>query len=107
MERKDGAMEEKILHQHSPNNREQILGNIIQAYRYVNDQEGRDKPLELLEDALKKLKHDNLKIENMGTEYYEKALILTESIITEAGSIHKAVDDARYQFKKLSKNKKA
>lgn len=104
---KDGKRisEREVDEKWGVNNREQILGNLIQAYRYVNDQEGRDKPLELLEDALKKLKHDNLKIENMGTEYYEKALILTESIVAEADSIHKAVDDARYQFKKLSKRK--
>lgn len=86
-------------------NREVILGNLIQAYGHLSNQQDRDKPLELLEDALKKLQHDNLKIENMGTKYYEKALGLAKSIIAEAEIIHKAVDDARYKMKKLSKKK--
>ncbi|MDF1676373.1 MAG: hypothetical protein P1U44_11715, partial [Vicingaceae bacterium] len=86
-------------------NREVILGNLIQAYGHLSNQQDRDKPLELLEDALKKLQHDNLKIENMGTEYYEKAMDLAKSIIAEAEIIHKAVDDARYKMKKLSKKK--
>ncbi|MFL3662536.1 MAG: hypothetical protein ACJ04Q_00940 [Flavobacteriales bacterium] len=86
-------------------NREVILGNLIQAYGHLSNQQDRDKPLELLEDALKKLQHNNLKIENMGTEYYEKALDLAKSIIAEAEIIRKAVDDARYKMKKLSKKK--
>nr|WP_067063842.1 HNH endonuclease [Mucilaginibacter sp. L294] len=84
--------------------REKIIGNLIQAHRYVVNQEERDKPLELLEDALKKLKHDNLKIENLGTDYYEKALELTQKIINEAEGLYKAVDDARFKLKKLTKN---
>jgi len=104
---KDGnrLSEREIDDKWGANNREKILGNLIQAYRHVNHQQERDKPLELLEDAFKKLQHDNLKIENLGTEYYEKALELTTNIIEKAGVIHKAVDDARYQFKKLGKKK--
>ena len=97
--------EREIDEKWGADNRERILGNLIQAYRHVNNQQERDKPLELLEDALKKLQHDNLKIENMGTDYYEKALELTNNIIDEAGKIHKEVDSARYMFKKLIKGK--
>lgn len=98
--------EREIDEKWGADNREQILGNLIQAYRYLNNQQERDKPLELLEDALKKLQHDNLKIDNMGTDYYEKALELTNKIIEKAEQIHKEVDDARYKFKKLIKGKK-
>lgn len=97
--------EREIDEKWGANNREKILGNLIQAYGHVSNQEQRDKPLELLEDALKKLKHDNLKIENMGIEYYGKALDLTKNIIGEAEIIYKAVDDARYKMKKLGKKK--
>lgn len=98
--------EREIDEKWGADNREQILGNLIQAYRYLNNQQVRDKPLELLEDALKKLQHDNLKIDNMGTDYYEKALELTNKITEKADQIHKEVDDARYKFKKLIKGKK-
>ncbi|WP_281234841.1 hypothetical protein [Flavobacterium gelatinilyticum] len=87
-------------------NREQILGNLIQAYRHIHNQEERDKPLELLEDALKKLQHDNLKIDNMGTTYYEKALELIKKIVEKADDIYKEVDHARYKYKSLGKTKK-
>ncbi|MDT0676472.1 hypothetical protein [Autumnicola musiva] len=97
--------EREIDEKWGANNREKILGNLIKAYGHLSNQEQRDKPLELLEDALKKLQHDNLKIENMGIDYYGKALDLTKNIIEEAEKIHKAIDDARYKMKKLSKKK--
>lgn len=105
---KDGnkLSEREIDEKWGADNREKILGNLIQAYRYVHNQQERDKPLELLEDAYKKLQHDNLKIDNMGTDYYEKALELSKKIIEKAEEIHKEVDKARYNFKKLVKNKK-
>jgi len=86
--------------------RQKILGNLIQAHRYVSNQEERDKPLELLEDALKKLKHDNLKIENMDTSYYDKAIDLTKEIIAKTESIYTALDSARYKLKKIIKKGK-
>ena len=105
---KDGVKlnEREIDEKWGANNREQILGNLIQAYRHVNNQQERDKPLELLEDALKKLQHENLSIDNMGTDYYDRALELTNNIIEKADEIHKQVDKARYKFKNLTKNKK-
>ncbi|MBX2948108.1 MAG: hypothetical protein KF704_02425 [Crocinitomicaceae bacterium] len=104
---KDGKKltEREIDEKWGANNRELILGNLIQAHGHLSNQVQRDKPLELLEDALKKLQHDNLKIEKMGTDYYEKAMELAQSIIVQAETIHKAVDNARYQLKKLNKKK--
>lgn len=83
----------------------QILGNLIQAYKIVTNQQERDQPLELLEDALKKLKHENLKIDTMDTKYYERAMLLSNQIIGEAEAIYKAVDKARYNLKNLNKKK--
>lgn len=105
---KDGnkLSEREIDEKWGADNREQILGNLIQAFRHVNNQQERDKPLELLEDALKKLQHNNLKIDNMGIEYYDRALELVKKIIQEAESIYKSVDDARYKLKRITKNKK-
>jgi len=83
--------------------REQILGNLNKAHKHLSHQEDRDKPLELLEDALKKLKHNNLKIEEIEIGFHEKALELTKKILAEAERIHQEIDNARYQAKKLLK----
>jgi hypothetical protein len=84
----------------------EILGNLIKAHKIVLSQIERDKPLELLEDALKKLKHENLKIENMDNSYYESAMELTKEISSEADNIFHAIDGARYKLKKLLKQGK-
>jgi hypothetical protein len=81
--------------------REEILGNLNKAHKYLSHQEERDKPLDLLEDALKKLKHNNLKIEEIEIGFHEKALDLTKKIISEAERIHQEIDNARYRAKKL------
>ena len=75
----------------------------MKAYKVVNNYQERIKPLELLEDALKKLNHENLKIENMDINHYEKALSLSKSIMEAIDRIHSEIDGARYQLKKLSK----
>ncbi len=84
----------------------EIIGNLFQAQRHLNNQENRDKPLELLEDALKKLNHNNLKIENMGAEYYDKGMELTQHISKKADEIYETIDHARYNFKRLVKRGK-
>lgn len=81
----------------------EILGNLFLAQRSVNNQETRNKPLELLEDALKKLNHNNLKIGNMGTQYYEKGLELMQTIRLKADEIHREIDHARYDHKRSGK----
>lgn len=86
--------------------KEGVLGNLMQAYKAVNSHTERNKPLELLEDALKKLKHDNLKIENMDAGHYDKAMDLTKQIAVEAEVIYGALDKARYELKKLTKKGK-
>ncbi|NVN18264.1 hypothetical protein GUA46_07920 [Muricauda sp. HICW] len=85
----------------------EILGNLMQAYKAVNNKIERDKPVDLLNDALKKLNHDNLKIENMGTEHYNKALSLTKKIMAKAESIYNEVDHARGELKRLSRKGKS
>lgn len=85
-------------------NKDQILGSLMQAYKAVHNQDERDKPLDLLEDSLKKLNHENLKIENMGIEHYQKALELCRKISDKADEIYSCVDHARGELQKL-KNK--
>jgi hypothetical protein len=85
--------------------KKEILSNLMQAYKIVANQQERDKPLELLEDALKKLMHENLKIENMDTSYYDRAMELTTQISSESDKIYQAIDHKRYDLKKLNKKK--
>lgn len=84
----------------------EVLSNLFQAQRHLNDQENRDKPLELLEDALKKLNHNNLKIENMGSEYFEKGLEMSQLIAAKAEEIYKTIDHARYNHKRSERKAK-
>lgn len=84
----------------------EVLGNLFQAQRHLNNQENRDKPLELLEDALKKLNHNNLKIENMGFEYFEKGLEMSQMIAVKAEEIYKTIDHARYNHKRSERKDK-
>ncbi|MGK0420696.1 MAG: hypothetical protein ACJAT9_000355 [Polaribacter sp.] len=81
-----------------------IIGSLMKAKRLIENQNERDKPIDLLEDALKKLNHDNLKIDNLGIEHYNKALTLTLKISNKALEIYEEVDHARGNLKKL-KNK--
>lgn len=83
---------------------ETIVGSLMKAKRLIENKSERDKPLDLLEDALKKLNHDNLKIDNLGIEHYNKALGLSVKISNKALEIYEQVDHARGNLKKL-KNK--
>lgn len=83
-----------------------ILGNLMQAYKVVYNQGERDKPLELLEDALKKLNHNNLRVESMDTGSYDKALELAQKITDRAEVLYTELDKARYNFQKLTKKRK-
>lgn len=73
----------------------EIYGSLIQAYKAVYKQTERDKPLDLLEDALKKLNHENLKIGNLGGEHFSAALVLSKKISQKADEIHQKIDQAR------------
>ncbi|MDB5141158.1 MAG: endonuclease [Mucilaginibacter sp.] len=81
----------------------EILGNLMQAHKIVANQSERDLPLELLEDSLKKLNHENLIIGNMDVKDYDKAMELTKKIISKAEDIYGDIDKARFQLKKLKK----
>ena len=86
--------------------RTEIIGELVQARKVVSKQDERDKPLDLLEDALKKLTHKNLQIDNMGIEHFDKALILTEEIAEKADEICQEVKRAKFQLSKLKKRGK-
>jgi hypothetical protein len=79
-------------------NETDVLNNLFQAQRHLTNQEARDKPLELLEDSLRKLNHNNLRIENMGAEYYEKGMELARTISQKSEEIYQTIDHARDNY---------
>ncbi len=88
------------------NNSKAILEPLAKAYKAVNNREEREKPLEILEVALKKLYHDNLNIQKMDTSYYDDALDFLKQIELRAKELHKEVDSERFKLKKLGKRKR-
>ncbi|MDR2001939.1 MAG: hypothetical protein LBQ74_02815 [Prevotella sp.] len=81
--------------------KEGILGNLMKAYKAVNNQSERIKPIELLEDSLKKLNHENMKIEDLGVENYKLGLDLCNQIRHKAEELHKMIDTERAKYQKL------
>jgi len=77
-----------------------ILGNLMQAYKSVNKQIEKEKPIDLLADALKKLNHENLQINNLGEEHFKDALSLCTKIIEKANEIYSEIDHVRGKRKK-------
>lgn len=80
-----------------------VLGNLMLAYKVVHNQTERMKPLELLEDSLKKLTHDNLKIEELGIENYKRALELCKYISGRADELYELIDKERGKLASLGK----
>ncbi len=83
--------------------KEGVLGNLMKAYRVVHNQVERMKPFELLEDSLKKLNHENMKIEEMGIENYKDALILCRKISDRADELYHIIDNERGKLNRLGK----
>lgn len=79
-------------------NEKEVLGNLLQAQRHLTNQEARDKPIELLEDALRKLNHHNLKVKDMGVEYYEQGMELARTIGEKSEEIYKTIEHAHNNY---------
>lgn len=82
-----------------------VLGNLMKAYKVVHNQVERMKPLELLEDSLKKLKHENMKIEELGLENYKSAMDLCVQISEKADELYTLIDKERGKLGNLGKKK--
>lgn len=85
--------------------KEGVLGNLMQAYRAVNSHTERNKPIELLEDAFKKLNHENMRIEGLAVENYKDGLDLCRKISERADELYNLIDKERGKFNKLKGKK--
>lgn len=79
----------------------EIINSVKKAKDIVETKEIKQKPLELLEAALKKLDHDDLDIDDIDEFEIEKAMNIVEEIIESADEIHSNLDKLRYKFKKF------
>jgi hypothetical protein len=89
-----------------PKVKEGVVGNLMRAYKIVNNEIERTKPLELLEDSLKKLNHENMKIDELGVENYKTGLELCRKISEKADIIYGLIDHERGKYNSLNKKKK-
>ncbi len=85
--------------------KEGVLGNLMKAYKAVYAQVEREKPLELLEDALKKLNHENMKIDGLGVENYKDALEICRKISDRSDELYALIDKERGKFNRLKGKK--
>ncbi|WP_257657882.1 hypothetical protein [Parapedobacter lycopersici] len=83
-----------------------VLGNLMKAYKAVNNHIERIKPLELLEDSLKKLNHENMKIDELGVENYKLALGFCRDISAKADELYELIDKERGKYNSLGKKAK-
>lgn len=80
-----------------------LFNSLVAAYNAVHTQKVLDQPLDILEEALKKLNHENLKIDKMGIQYFNRALELTNEIIKKAEELYSEIDHSRQSLKSLTK----
>jgi hypothetical protein len=78
-----------------------IIRQVRLARDRVDAAQEREKPIDILNAALKKLEHDELDLEDIKNEEIESAMEIVDNIIGAAECIHKQLDHIRYQRKKL------
>lgn len=81
----------------------EILQSYIQAEKVILQKDENEKPIEILTQALKKLEHDKLIVENILSEDIDEALSITRKIINRGSELEEIFDKQRYNLKKLSK----
>ncbi len=81
----------------------EIIRTVKIAKEFVESQEDKEKPLDILRGALKKLEHEQLDLESIDTFEIETAMEIVEQIQSSADDIYTHLDKLRYQRKRLEK----
>lgn len=81
----------------------EILSNLHQAHKTVYLQDEHDKPLDLLNQALKKLEHNNLDINKITIDDINEAIDLVTKVRDKAEDLKAEMDKFRFNLKKLNK----
>lgn len=82
-----------------------IIGRVKEAIRRVEHEKETETPITLLQDALKKLNHDNMEPDTIDPFKVEEAIKLCREIQGTASELENTFDHLRQQFKKLVKKK--
>jgi len=82
-----------------------IMRQMAKAKAIINAQGVLEKPIDILEAALSKLRHKDLDLGNISPFEIEKAMEIVQNIQGEAESIFGQLDKLRYAIKQLQKKK--
>ncbi len=82
-----------------------IIRQVTRAKAIVDTQGVLEKPIDILEAALTKLRHKDLDLGNISPFEIEKAMEIVQNIQGEAESIYGQLDKQRYTMKQLQKKK--
>ena len=86
-------------------NQENIIFHTKKAQDAYYSKKEKETPVGLLDAALKKLKHQDMKLEDIKPEDYDKARKLVSDIQKEAGEIENKIYDMKKNKSKGSKKK--
>lgn len=79
----------------------EIINSVIKATHIIDEEKLRDKPIDILDQALKKLEHDDLDLEDINPLEIEQAMEIVDEISDRAESIYSELDKLRFKFKKF------
>jgi len=82
-----------------------IIRQVTKAKAIVDAQSVLEKPIDILEAALCKLRHKDLDLGDISAFEIDKAMEIVKNIQGEADTIHEQLDKHRYAFKQLAKRK--
>lgn len=82
-----------------------IINQVKKAKTIVETQDDRERPLDILKAALKKLDHDELDLGDISAFEIDDAMEVVVEIQGAAEELYKQLDKMRYQFKQLKKGK--
>ena len=82
-----------------------IINQVKKAKLIIESQDERERPIDLLKAALKKLDHDELDLGDISPFEINDAMEVVEEIQGVAEELYKQLDKMRYKFKQLRKGK--
>lgn len=85
-------------------NKEQITFHLKRAQKYWASQKEKETAIDLLEVALKKLRHENMDLSLIATKDHKKARELTKDIQEEAKALEKEIYDMQKKLRRLVKH---
>ncbi|MCH7535725.1 MAG: hypothetical protein IH948_08295, partial [Bacteroidetes bacterium] len=80
-----------------------IINQVKKAKLIIDTQDERERPLDILKAALKKLDHEELDLGDIDPFEIEVHMEVVQELQNAADGLYKQLDKMRYQFNKLKK----